>query len=78
MEAAHSQTGTGSAAGADLGVLTLTRKEAAERLNISTSMLDLLTKNGAIAVCKIGRRRLYRPQALADYVAQTERKSRVA
>lgn len=63
---------------AALPVLTLTRAQAAERLNISESYLDLLTKDGKIAVCRVGRRKLYRPQALDDYLAQTERKTRAA
>jgi len=54
------------------GVLALTRKQAAECLKISTSMLDLLTKRGDIAVCQIGRRRLYRPEALRDYLSRVE------
>jgi excisionase family DNA binding protein len=53
----------------------LTRKEAAERLKISTSMLDLISKAGKIAVCRVGRRRLFRPSALAEYAAQVEVKA---
>ena len=65
--------------GADaLPVLTLTRKQAAEQLKISVSMLDLLTKDGKIAVCRVGRRRLYTPRALSDYLNSTERRSRAA
>jgi excisionase family DNA binding protein len=59
-------------------ILTLSRKEAAEQLKISVSMLDLLTKDGKIAVCRVGRRRLYTPRALSDYVTSTERRSRTA
>lgn len=53
-------------------VLTLTRREAAVRLKIGLSTLDQLTKKGRIAVCRIGRRRLYTPRALEDYIARTE------
>jgi excisionase family DNA binding protein len=67
-----------SGVGEEIGVLTLTRKEAAEQLKISVSMLDLLTKNGRIAVCRVGRRRLYTPRALSDYLNSTERRSRAA
>jgi len=72
------EAGQPPASGEEIAVLTLTRIEATGHLKISTSMLDLLTKEGKIAVYRIGRRRLYRPPALADYVAQTERKSRAA
>jgi len=61
-----------------LSVLTLTRQEAARHLNISTSMLDILTKTGKIAVCRVGRRRLYTPRALSDYLNSTERRSRAS
>lgn len=67
--AAQSETSATSAA---LPVLTLTRKEAAKELKISQSMLDLLTRAGKIAVCKVGRRRLYRPEALSAYLDQIE------
>ena len=56
----------------------LTRKEAAARLKISQSMLDVLTKDGKIAVCKVGRRRLYTPAALTDYVTRIETRLRAA
>jgi len=64
--------------GAALPVLTYTRNQAADALNISLKYLDTLTADGKIAVCKVGRRKLYRPQALADYLTQTERKTRAA
>jgi excisionase family DNA binding protein len=67
-----------SGGSAELPVLTLTRKQAAEQLKISVSMLDLLTKDGKIAVCRVGRRRLYTPRALSDYLNSTERRSRAA
>lgn len=60
------------------GPTVLTRKEAAERLKISQSMLDILTKQGKIAVCRIGRRRLFTTTALAEYVSRTETKTRDA
>ncbi len=48
-------------------VRTLTRKQASEQLQISVSMLDLLTKKGRIRVCKIGRRRVYLPSFLEEF-----------
>jgi excisionase family DNA binding protein len=74
LETAHIQR-KGDVASGDANGELLTRKEAAERLKISTSMLDILTKDGKLAVCRIGRRRLYRPSALADYAAQIEIKA---
>jgi excisionase family DNA binding protein len=65
----------GEIASGDASGELLSRKEAAARLRISTSMLDLLTKDGKLSVCRIGRRRLYRPAALAEYAAQIEIKA---
>lgn len=71
------QTNDSSDVGPPL-ILTYTRKQAAELLHISESMLDLLTKDGKISVCRVGRRRLYTPEALTDYLKSTEKRSRTA
>ncbi len=55
------------------GNAVLTRLEAAQYLKISVSMLDLITKQRAIAVCRVGRRRLYTPKSLEAYLATIER-----
>jgi hypothetical protein len=54
-------------------VRTLTRKQASEQLQISVSMLDLLTKKGRIRVCKIGRRRVYLPIFLEEFCERSRR-----
>lgn len=50
----------------------LTVQEAAEYLRVSESMLAKLVKAHAVASVKIGSRRLFRPAALAEYVAALE------
>ena len=73
MEAVRSNV-----AGEQPAVITLSKKDAAKALSISVSTLDRITRKGAIAVCRIGRRKVFTLQALNDYVSQTERKQRAA
>ena len=42
--------------------------EAAEKLSISTRVLERLIADGEVETTKIGRRRLVPAEALADYV----------
>ena len=52
---------------------TLTRKQAAIALGLSVSTLDALTKKNKIAVCRAGRRKIYLPRHLEEYLAAIER-----
>lgn len=50
--------------------LLLTRKEAAEALNISTDMLDWLKSQGKIRSVNIGVRVYYSPDELKSFITK--------
>lgn len=50
--------------------LLLTRKEAAEALNISTCMLDWLKSQGKIRSVNIGVRVYYSPDELKSFITK--------
>jgi excisionase family DNA binding protein len=75
LEAATQSTNSDSQA---MPPRTLTRKEASELLGLSQSTLDTLTKAGKIGVCRAGRRRLYLPRHIEEYLAAIERKPKAA
>jgi len=54
-------------------IRTFSRKEAADALRLSVSTLDALTKSKKIGVCRAGRRRIYLPRHLEEYLATIER-----
>jgi excisionase family DNA binding protein len=60
------------------GALTLTREQAARRLQISISMLDALTKAGRIGHFKAGRRILFNDDHLIEYLSSIQRSTRTA
>jgi len=49
-------------------IRTLTRKEAAEIIGVSQAKLDALTKAGKIRVCRVGRRRLFLPKFIEEFL----------
>jgi excisionase family DNA binding protein len=51
---------------------TFTRKEVAKMLNLGTSTLDYLTKTKKIASCRVGRRILYLPHHIEDFLKSVE------
>lgn len=55
--------------------LALERDEAAARLRIHVRTLDALRHRGEIAFVKIGRRILYRPEDLSEFLARRARKA---
>ena len=46
----------------------LTREEAAAHLKISKAMLDILTKRGDLPVIKVGRRSIFDPKDIEEFI----------
>jgi excisionase family DNA binding protein len=53
-------------------VLLLDRRQAAEALSISVSLIDLLVKRGDLVPCRIGRSVRFSMETLRGFVRQRE------
>ena len=62
----------------DQSAIVYTRQEAARRLRLSVSMLDVLIKTGRLGHFKAGRRVLLSPDHLAEFLRSIQRNSKVA
>jgi predicted DNA-binding transcriptional regulator AlpA len=50
----------------------LTREETAAHLKISKAMLDLLTKRGDLPVIKVGRRSIFDPRDIEEFINRSK------